>query len=75
MSPKESSDPEYTALQKEIESLKATLLSSQKAVRDAELDQVALSLSELPKLKLQTKRYLKGHIHKVNGVDFSGDSR
>jgi len=75
MAPKESADPEYVALQKEIDSLRDRITASQKAVRDAELDQVALSAPEVPKLKLQTKRNLKGHIHKVNGVAFAGDSR
>ena len=75
MAPKESSDPKYIALQKEIEALKEKIKSSQQAARDAELDQVALSVAEVPKLKLQPKRTLKGHIHKVNGVAFSGDSR
>lgn len=75
MPPKEEQDPEYIEIQKEIQRLKEQIQVSQKDARDAELDKVSLSLSDAPKLKLSVKRNLKGHIHKVNGVAFAGDSR
>ncbi|ODM90207.1 Guanine nucleotide-binding protein subunit beta-2 [Orchesella cincta] len=73
MGPKE--DPAVTGLKKEIESLKQTLKSAQDAANDSTLENVCSGLNEVPRLRLQTKRLLKGHIHKVNSVHFSGDSR
>jgi len=75
MSPKEDTDAECKKLQKEIEDLKEKIKASQKNVRDKEFEQVMVDLREAPKLKVVVKRMLKGHIHKVNGVAFAGDSR
>lgn len=73
MGPKE--DPEVTALKKEIESLKQSIKSAQDSVKDEGLENVCSGVNEVPRLRLQTKRFLKGHIHKVNSVHYSGDSR
>lgn len=73
MGPKE--DPEVTSLKKEIESLKNSIKSAQDSAKDSALDTVCGGVAEAPRLRLQTKRMLKGHIHKVNSVHYSGDSR
>lgn len=73
MGPKE--DPEVAGLKKEIESLKQSIKSAQDSANDATLESVCSGVNEVGRLRLQTKRLLKGHIHKVNSVHYSGDSR
>jgi guanine nucleotide-binding protein subunit beta len=73
MAPKD--DPETAALRKEIESMKEGLKSAQAGVADKAISDICSGLGDVPKLRLQTKRMLKGHIHKVNAIHFAGDSR
>jgi len=73
MPPKD--DPETAAIRKEIESLIENLKNTQKSFADATIDSVCGGLPDVPKPKIGCKRALKGHIHKVNAVSFSGDSR
>jgi len=73
MAPKD--DPETAALKKEIESLKEGLKSAQTGSADKTITDVCSGLGDIPRLRLQTKRMLKGHIHKVNAIHFAGDSR
>lgn len=42
---------------------------------DAKLQDVCSSVADPPKVKLSTKKLMKGHINKVNSVHYSGDSR
>lgn len=47
----------------------------QKKQQDTTLEQACSGVADAPKVKLSTKKLLKGHINKVNSVHFSGDSR
>lgn len=47
----------------------------QKKVADKTLQDVCGDMADAPKVRLTTKKLLKGHINKVNSVHFSGDSR
>lgn len=47
----------------------------QKKQQDTTLEETCSSVSDAPKVKLSTKKLLKGHINKVNSVHYSGDSR
>lgn len=42
---------------------------------DAKLADKCGDMGDVPKIRLQTKKTLKGHINKVNSVHYSGDSR
>jgi len=47
----------------------------QKKQQDTTLEQVCGGVADVPKVRLSTKKMLKGHINKVNSVHYSGDSR
>lgn len=47
----------------------------QKKQQDTTLEETCSSVPDAPKVKLSTKKLLKGHINKVNSVHYSGDSR
>lgn len=47
----------------------------QKKQQDTTLEEACNGVADAPKVKLTTKKMLKGHINKVNSVHFSGDSR
>lgn len=47
----------------------------QKKQQDTTLEETCSSVADAPKVKLSTKKLLKGHINKVNSVHYSGDSR
>lgn len=51
------------------------LQDAQKAQADCTLAEKCSDLSDIPKIRLQSKKVLKGHINKVNSVHFAGDSR
>lgn len=42
---------------------------------DCKLGDKCNDLGDVPKIRLSTKKQLKGHINKVNSVHYSGDSR
>lgn len=44
-------------------------------MQDTKLEDACGSVGDAPKVRLSTKRFLKGHINKVNSVHYSGDSR
>jgi hypothetical protein len=46
-----------------------------KKVADKTLQDICGDMAEAPKVRLTTKKLLKGHINKVNPIHFSGDSR
>jgi guanine nucleotide-binding protein subunit beta len=69
------SDSETVGLRAEIEGLKEKIKTAQTSVSDSTLLEVCSTVDDVPKLRLGTKRLLKGHIHKVNEIYFSGDSR
>jgi guanine nucleotide-binding protein subunit beta len=73
MPPKD--DPEYISLKKEIEALTEQLKTTNDGNKDKTLEELTSELGDATRIKLSTKRQLKGHIHKVNAVDFAGDSR
>ncbi|XP_047101576.1 guanine nucleotide-binding protein subunit beta-2 [Schistocerca piceifrons] len=73
MGPK--ADPETQALRKEVEDLIAKLKDEQQKVADAKIEEVCGNMSDLPRIRLTTKKLLKGHLNKVNSVHYSGDSR
>lgn len=52
-----------------------TLQEDQKKQQDTTIEEACSSAADAPKVKLSTKKMLKGHINKVNSVHFSGDSR
>ncbi|XP_045469943.1 guanine nucleotide-binding protein subunit beta-2 [Harmonia axyridis] len=68
-------DPELVALRKELEDLYNNLKEEQKKVADTALEKECESLSDVPKIKITTKKLMKGHLNKVNSVHYSGDSR
>lgn len=47
----------------------------QKKQQDTTLEEACSGVADSPKVKMSTKKLLKGHINKVNSVHFSGDSR
>lgn len=47
----------------------------QKKQQDTTLEQACGGVADAPKVKLSTKKLLKGHINKVNSVHYSGDNR
>lgn len=44
-------------------------------MEDKKLEEHCGDMADAPKVRLSTKKYLKGHINKVNSVHYSGDSR
>lgn len=49
--------------------------AEQEKLADAKLVEKCGDLGDVPKIRLTTKKTLKGHINKVNSVHYSGDSR
>ncbi|XP_037075823.1 guanine nucleotide-binding protein subunit beta-2-like [Pollicipes pollicipes] len=70
-----SKDPELDKLKTELEAAIEAIKEAQKKVADADLVTVCADLQDAPRIRASCKRILKGHINKVNGVHFSGDSR
>ncbi|KAF5281233.1 hypothetical protein FQA39_LY05119 [Lamprigera yunnana] len=68
-------DSETIQLQKELEELYKKLKEEQNKVADVTLESVCNGVGNVPKIKLTTKRMMKGHINKVNSVHYSGDSK
>lgn len=68
-------DAETIALKKELEDLINRCKEDQKKQQDTTLEETCSSVADAPKVKLSTKKLLKGHINKVNSVHYSGDSR
>ncbi|XP_030761140.1 guanine nucleotide-binding protein subunit beta-2 isoform X1 [Sitophilus oryzae] len=73
MGPK--SDPETAALRKEVEELYKSLQEKQQQCADTTLTSACESIADVPKIKLITRKMMKGHLNKVNSVHYSGDSR
>ncbi|XP_058061008.1 guanine nucleotide-binding protein subunit beta-2 [Anopheles bellator] len=73
MPPKD--DPEVAALKKEINDMIAKFKEEQKKAADCALFDKCGDMSDVPKVRISTKKFLKGHINKVNSVHFAGDSR
>lgn len=42
---------------------------------DKKMEDICSDMADAPKVRLSTKKMLKGHINKVNSVHYSGDSR
>ncbi|KAK2718041.1 guanine nucleotide-binding protein subunit beta-2-like [Artemia franciscana] len=68
-------DPEITKLKNELQSLIQKFQDAQKTAADTTLETVCGSMSDVPKIRMTTKKVLKGHINKVTCCDFAGDSR
>ncbi|KAF4533529.1 hypothetical protein B566_EDAN001014 [Ephemera danica] len=73
MAPKE--EVETAELRKELEDILAKIQDEQKKVTDANYAEKCSDMGDAPKVRLSTKKMLKGHINKVTTVHFSGDSR
>lgn len=73
MPPKE--DPEVTALKKEVAEIIEKFQAEQKTAADCTLAEKSEDLADAVKVRLTTKRMLKGHINKVNSVHYADDSR
>ncbi|XP_026463111.1 guanine nucleotide-binding protein subunit beta-2-like [Ctenocephalides felis] len=73
MAPK--ANEELKALQTELNELFEKIKAEQGKVADCTFEEKCGDVPALPKVKLSTKRLLKGHINKVNAVHFSDDSR
>lgn len=71
----EEVDPEHEALRLEIDTLKEKIITKQAAVKDKSLFEICSAVGAAPRVKLSTKRILRGHIHKVNAIDFAADNR
>lgn len=68
-------DPEWQKLKQELDDLYTKIREEQEKVLDTTLDKATVDVAELPKVRLSTKKLLKGHINKVNSVHYSGDNR
>ncbi|KAE8747016.1 hypothetical protein FOCC_FOCC006271 [Frankliniella occidentalis] len=73
MPPKD--DPETAKLRKELEDLVNKIKEEQKKVADTTMAEACASVGDAPKVRLVTRKNLKGHINKVNSVHYSGDNR
>lgn len=73
MPPKD--DPETAALRAELKQVYNKIREDQKSKADQTLESACGSLADAPKVRMSTKKFLKGHINKVNQVHFSGDNR
>ncbi|CAH0382410.1 unnamed protein product [Bemisia tabaci] len=72
MAPK---DPEILKLQEELKDIIKKCQEDQAKQQDATLAEKCADMGDIPKIRLTTKKMLKGHINKVNSVHYSGDSR
>lgn len=52
-----------------------SLQEDQNKQKDTTLEEACSSVADAAKVKMTTKKMLKGHINKVNSVHYSGDSR
>jgi hypothetical protein len=68
-------DHEVVALRAETNALKEEIVKAQEAAKDKKVGEICSDLSSVTKPKLQTKRILRGHIHKVNAIQFAQDNR
>lgn len=73
MPPKD--DPEVAALKKEVTDIIEKFQADQKTAADCTLGDKCSDLADAAKVRLTTKRSLKGHINKVNSVHYADDSR
>lgn len=55
--------------------IRFNLKEEQKKAADCTLAEKCEDLADSPKLKMTTKKSLKGHINKVNSVHYAEDSR
>ncbi|XP_019873626.1 guanine nucleotide-binding protein subunit beta-2 [Aethina tumida] len=68
-------DPELASLRKELEDIYKNLKEAQEKQADVTLESACGDVADVPKVKLVTRKLLKGHLNKVNSVHYSGDSR
>jgi guanine nucleotide-binding protein subunit beta, other len=68
-------DAETTALKKELNDLIAQIKAEQEKQADCKLAENCADMGDPPKVRMSTKKMLKGHINKVNSVHYSADSR
>lgn len=68
-------DQETTALKTELNDLIAKIKEEQEKQADCKLGEKCADMGDVPKIKLSTRKMLKGHINKVNSVHYSSDSR
>ena len=47
----------------------------QKKQQDTTLESACGGVADAPRVKITTKKLMKGHLNKVNSVHYSGDSR
>lgn len=58
-----------------LNSLNLQLKDEQKKQADTTLAACCSNVPDAPKVKLVTRKLMKGHLNKVNSVHYSGDSR
>ena len=68
-------DPETKKLKQELHDLWTKIEEKQKEAADVEFGKEVVSVADTPHPRICCRKVLKGHINKVNAVDFSGDSR
>lgn len=73
MPPKD--DPETAALRKELDEIISKVKEDQSKQSDVKLAEICGDMGDVPRIRLTTKKLLKGHINKVNSVHYAGDSR
>lgn len=54
---------------------KYSFQEEQKKAADTTLEEATSSSADAPKVRLVTKKLLKGHLNKVTSVHYSGDNR
>ncbi|KAL0277168.1 UNVERIFIED_CONTAM: hypothetical protein PYX00_004537 [Menopon gallinae] len=68
-------DPELQSLKEELEKLYTAIKEEQKKAADTTLEAATSGAADAPKVRLGTKKLLKGHLNKVTSVHYSGDNR
>jgi len=68
-------DAELDKLKLELQDLLKKIKESQKLAADKSLQEVCGLKEPVPRIRLRSKRFLKGHISKVSCVHFSADNR
>ncbi|XP_074599138.1 guanine nucleotide-binding protein subunit beta-2 [Brevipalpus obovatus] len=62
-------------LEEELKNAIAELKDAQNKVKDKRIDEICGDMAPVVTVNLSQRRYLKGHLNKVNAVHYAGDSR
>ncbi|RWS28579.1 Guanine nucleotide-binding protein subunit beta-2-like protein, partial [Leptotrombidium deliense] len=68
-------DEEQSKLEEELKELESKIKNEQKLKSDKSFVDICNDVSKTNGLQVKCRRVMRGHLNKVNDVDFSGDSR